>query len=116
MTDAHVNTPIPPITPAATRRAAAEALEAERAAGLERVAKLREELLSDPVLAERPRLGLPPTETEIAHERLLVQREAEAKQLDETVPGGRYLDERGRVVDAFGRVLDAFGRVLDEAR
>ena len=104
--DDHGNAPIPPITPAAERRAAAEALEAERVAGLERVARLREELDTDPTRIERHRLGLPPTEAEVAYARLLTDAEAEALRSDETIPGGRYVDARGRVVDAFGRVLD----------
>ena len=106
MTADHGNTPIPPLVPATERRAAAEALEADRKAGLERVARLREELDTDPTRVERHRLGLPPTEAEVAYARLLNDAEAKALRSDETIPGGRYVDARGRVVDSFGRPLD----------
>ena len=98
--------PTPPVAPPHVRKAAADALERARQADLEQVGAARARYAADPVRRDRERLGLPLTEDDIQQAQRITRAEARALRMDESVPGGAYVNERGRLVDAYGRELD----------
>ena len=95
---------IPPVLTPAQRKAAQQALEQAREAALAPIRAERAALDADPEVVERQRLRLPPTDVEAAARRALAEREVDARQSDETIPGGAYLVD-GTLVDSFGRPL-----------